>query len=287
MMGNPYGNDYGTGPRDLFLPAAVGAAGSVIGGIINSASQNEANSTNERIADKATAFNAREGEKTRAFNSAEARINRNFQQEMSNSAYQRAMKDMRAAGLNPLLAISQGGAGTPSGATASGSAATAATTKVDSTRPGDAITNGANSAMDALRLQKDMESADSQIKLNRASEAVRNTETLLNTANAGRAMKSERAQELANEAAQTNLDAVKVEAETRHRRAIMDQENQRSDDLNRRINERLGTVNKALDAGTGGKAFPRFRRDSQHFTKDKTGAVIEHSTGEVYEPYNY
>ena len=40
-----------------------------------------------------------------------------FQKEMSDTAYQRAMKDMRKAGLNPILAGKLGGASTPTGST--------------------------------------------------------------------------------------------------------------------------------------------------------------------------
>ena len=82
-------------------------------------------------------FQQSSADRAMQFEADQAQINRDWQEMMSNTAYQRAMKDMKAAGLNPILAYQQGGAATTSGATASGQVASGSSAKAHVVRSQD------------------------------------------------------------------------------------------------------------------------------------------------------
>jgi len=79
--------------------------GQAIGGVLGFLGQQQ---TNQKSWDLAQASNAASAE--------QASKQMDFQERMRETQYQTAVKDMKASGLNPMLAYTQGGAGTPTGA---------------------------------------------------------------------------------------------------------------------------------------------------------------------------
>lgn len=78
------------------------------------------------IAGIGSAFLAYKGQKDA--NDANQKMSREqmrFQERMSNTMWQRGVADMKAAGINPLLAVSQGGASSPPGAMSTSQSTTA------------------------------------------------------------------------------------------------------------------------------------------------------------------
>jgi len=187
--------------------------------------------------DATNAANLKLQQNANAFNAQQAQQQMGFQERMSNTSYQRSMADMKAAGLNPMLAIMKGGgASTPSGAAASAA---------PSPNMQNSVGQGLSSALDTMRLKKELASTDADIATKHATTAVMAAQAKKEESNATMAARNA-------DILEAQTPALKAQAALDQKRAGYDLKAAGYDAIMDRAKTATGTISNAVGAAGGG-----------------------------------
>jgi hypothetical protein len=164
------------------MPAFIGGGASLLGGLL----------TNEAQAAQAAG--------AQSFSAEQAQKQMDFQERMRSTQYQTTVKDLIAAGLNPMLAYSQGGAGTPSGSAAVGQQATLR-------NPAEALASSA-AQLGNIKADLELKHANTIESYERADMYSADTKLkLLEAPNVSQRLKNLISEELLNDARRTATNA--------------------------------------------------------------------------------
>ncbi len=152
------------------LAAGVGAVSAHETQAANAAAQSELNEEtmafNREEAEKARNWEAGQAALQQSFNSREALLNRQFVQNMSSTAHQREMADLKRAGLNPILAANSG-ASVPATAAASAglpSSSAASVGGMSAYKKENVLNQFVSSALEGAKVSNDLKRAQAADK---------------------------------------------------------------------------------------------------------------------------
>lgn len=187
-----------------------------------------------------------------------ARDQMKFQERMSNTAYQRSMKDMKSAGLNPMLAYTQGGASTPQGASA---------------QINDAVSPAISSALQATTVRNQIKETQSRIGVNESTIGLQEKQGKVALANASSAKSTEALNNASAASLRAQMPAIKERSKYEAKKSKIDSALAEDDAILNRIAPFIPFASSAF-----GRAQQK-RPKGPHRIEKK----LDRKTGEEYE----